>query len=301
MTTENLTAKRQELKALKDQLNHIWEEYKKAREEQLLQVTTLLVDYLESHQLEELTWDLPTSPYDHDEEQTILRAFNLHPDEHSVHNLYPVAGVKRSETGINLILYRDWRLTERLEYPLSTQNFIRDPQDSSVFVGINFCNHDFITALLKKALDKETLERQSDILSLTTKMSEWYQELMDLRKSFVSVLNSLFLDLLGEEGEVSWSEEEIATELKSSLTLINQCRYDRIYCEEYPIVGVHTYDGEAYLDIDDGWEGYELTFGPEISDELDEEYYLHYNDYLCLPDIYESLITAVEQALARNS
>lgn len=301
MTTENLTAKRQELKALKDQLNHIWEEYKKAREEQLLQVTTLLVDYLESHQLEELTWDLPTSPYDHDEEQTILRAFNLHPDEHSVHNLYPVAGVKRSETGINLILYRDWRLTERLEYPLSTQNFIRDPQDSSVFVGINFCNHDFITALLKKALDKETLERQSDILSLTTKMSEWYQELMDLRKSFVSVLNSLFLDLLGEEGEVSWSEEEIAPELKSSLTLINQCRYDRIYCEEYPIVGVHTYDGEAYLDIDDGWEGYELTFGPEISDELDEEYYLHYNDYLCLPDIYESLITAVEQALARNS
>lgn len=301
MTTENLTAKRQELKALKDQLNHIWEEYKKAREELLLQVTTLLVDYLESHQLEELTWDLPTSPYDHDEEQTILRAFNLHPDEHSVHNLYPVAGVKRSETGINLILYRDWRLTERLEYPLSTQNFIRDPQDSSVFVGINFCNHDFITALLKKALDKETLERQSDILSLTTKMSEWYQELMDLRKSFVSVLNSLFLDLLGEEGEVSWSEEEIAPELKSSLTLINQCRYDRIYCEEYPIVGVHTYDGEAYLDIDDGWEGYELTFGPEISDELDEEYYLHYNDYLCLPDIYESLITAVEQALARNS
>ncbi|WP_308555647.1 hypothetical protein [uncultured Porphyromonas sp.] len=301
MTTENLTAKRQELKALKDQLNHIWEEYKKAREELLLQVTTLLVDYLESHQLEELTWDLPTSPYDHDEEQTILRAFNLHPDEHSVHNLYPVAGVKRSETGINLILYRDWRLTERLEYPLSTQNFIRDPQDSSVFVGINFCNHDFITALLKKALDKETLERQSDILSLTTKMSEWYQELMDLRKSFVSVLNSLFLDLLGEEGEVSWSEEEIAPELKSSLTLINQCRYDWIYCEEYPIVGVHTYDGEAYLDIDDGWEGYELTFGPEISDELDEEYYLHYNDYLCLPDIYESLITAVEQALARNS
>ena len=299
--TTNLTAKRQELKALKDQLNHIWEEYKKAREELLLQVTTLLVDYLESHQLEELTWDLPTSPYDHDEEQTILRAFNLHPDEHSVHNLYPVAGVKRSETGINLILYRDWRLTERLEYPLSTQNFIRDPQDSSVFVGINFCNHDFITALLKKALDKETLERQSDILSLTTKMSEWYQELMDLRKSFVSVLNSLFLDLLGEEGEVSWSEEEIAPELKSSLTLINQCRYDWIYCEEYPIVGVHTYDGEAYLDIDDGWEGYELTFGPEISDELDEEYYLHYNDYLCLPDIYESLITAVEQALARNS
>ena len=301
MTTENLTAKRQELKALKDQLNHIWEEYKKVREELIPQVTTLLVDYLESHQLEELTWDLPTSPYDHDEEQTILRAFDLHPDEHSVHNLYPVAGVKRSETGINLILYRDWRLTERLEYPLSTQNFIRDPQDSSVFVGINFCNHDFITALLKKALDKETLERQSDILSLTTKMSEWYQELMDLRKSFVSVLNSLFLDLLGEEGEVSWSEEEIAPELKSSLTLINQCRYDWIYCEEYPIVGVHTYDGEAYLDIDDGWEGYELTFGPEISDELDEEYYLHYNDYLCLPDIYESLITAVEQALARNS
>lgn len=300
MTTENLTAKRQELKALKEQLNHIWEEYKKAREELLLQVTTLLVDYLESHQLEELTWDLPTSPYDHDEEQTILRAFNLHPDEHSVHNLYPVAGVKRSETGINLILYRDWRLTERLEYPLSTQNFIRDPQDSSVFVGINFCNHDFITALLKKALDKETLERQSDILSLTTKMSEWYQELMDLRKSFVSVLNSLFLDLLGEEGEVSWSEEEIAPELKSSLTLY-QDRYDWSYREEYPIVGVHTYDGEAYLDIDDGWEGYELTFGPEISDELDEEYYLHYNDYLCLPDIYESLITAVEQALARNS
>ena len=30
-------------------------------------------------------------------------------------------------------------------------------------------------------------------------------------------------------------------------------------------------------------------------------YYLHYNDYLCLPDIYESLITAVEQALARNA
>lgn len=301
MMTENLTAKRQELKALKDQLNHIWEEYKKVREELIPQVTTLLADYLESHQLEELTWDLPTSPYDHDEEQTILRAFDLHPDEHSVHNLYPVAGVKRSETGINLILYRDWRLTERLEYPLSTQNFIRDPQDSSVFVGINFCNHDFITALLKKALDKEALERQSDILSLTTKMSEWYQELLSLRKSFVSVLNSLFLDLLGEEGEVSWSEEEIAPEFKSSLTLINQCRYDWIYCEEYPIVGVHTYDGEAYLDIDDGWEGYELTFGPEISDELDEEYYLHYNDYLCLPDIYESLITAVEQALARNS
>ena len=301
MATESLAAKRQDLKALKDQLNHIWEEYKKVREELIPQVTTLLADYLESHQLEELTWDLPTSPHDHDEEQTILRAFDLHPDEHSVHNLYPVAGVKRSETGINLILYRDWRLTERLEYPLSTQNFIRDPQDSSVFVGINFCNHDFITALLKKALDKETLERQSDILSLTTKMSEWYQELMDLRKSFVSVLNSLFLDLLGEEGEVSWSEEEIAPELKSSLTLINQCRYDWIYCEAYPIVGVHTYDGEAYLDIDDGWEGYELTFGPEISDELDEEYYLHYNDYLCLPDIYESLITAVEQALARNS
>lgn len=301
MTTENLTAKRQDLKALKDQLNHIWEEYKKVREELIPQVTTLLADYLESHQLEELTWDLPTSPYDHDEEQTILRAFDLHPDEHSVHNLYPVAGVKRSETGVNLILYRDWRLTERFEYPLSTQNFIRDPQDSSVFVGINFCNHDFITALLKKALDKETLERQSDIFSLTTKMSEWYQELLNLRKSFVSVLNSLFLDLLGEEGEVSWSEEEIAPELKSSLTLINQCRYDWIYCEEYPIVGVHTYDGEAYLDIDDGWEGYELTFGPEISDELDEEYYLHYNDYLCLPDIYESLITAVEQALARNS
>ena len=301
MTTENLTAKRQDLKALKDQLNHIWEEYKKVREELIPQVTTLLADYLESHQLEELTWDLPTSPYDHDEEQTILRAFDLHPDEHSVHNLYPVAGVKRSETGINLILYRDWRLTERLEYPLSTQNFIRDPQDSSVFVGINFCNHDFITALLKKALDKETLERQSDIFSLTTKMSEWYQELLNLRKSFVSVLNSLFLDLLGEEGEVSWSEEEIAPELKSSLTLINQCRYDWIYCEEYPIVGVHTYDGEAYLDIDDGWEGYELTFGPEISDEPEEMYYLHYNDYLCLPDIYESLITAVEQALARNA
>ena len=87
MTTENLTAKRQELKTLKDQLNHIWEEYKKAREELLHQITTLLVDYLESHQLEELTWDLPTSPYDHDEEQTILRAFNLHPDEHSVHPL----------------------------------------------------------------------------------------------------------------------------------------------------------------------------------------------------------------------
>ena len=169
-----------------------------------------------------------------------------------------------------------------------------------IFFGINFCNHDFITALLKKALDKETLERQSDILSLTTKMSEWYQELMDLRKSFVSVLNSLFLNLLGEEGEVSWSEEEIAPELKSSLTLY-QDRYDWSYCEEYPIVGVHTYDGEAYLDIDDGWEGYELTFGPEISDEPEEMYYLHYNDYLCLPDIYESLITAVEQALARNS
>ena len=300
MTTENLTAKRQELKALKDQLNHIWEEYKKAREELIPQVTTLLADYLESHQLEELTWDLPTSPYDHDEEQTILRAFDLHPDGYSVHNLYPVAGVKRSETGVNLILCSNWRLTERFEYPLSTQNFIRDPQDSSVFVGINFCCHDFITALLKKALDKETLERQSDILSLTTKMSEWYQELMDLRKSFVSVLNSLFLELLGEEGEVSWSEEEIAPELKSSLTLY-QDRYDWSYREEYPIVGVHTYDGEAYLDIDDGWEGYELTFGPEISDELDEEYYLHYNDYLCLPDIYESLITAVEQALARNS
>ena len=300
MTTENLTAKRQELKALKDQLNHIWEEYKKAREELIPQVTTLLADYLESHQLEELTWDLPTSPYDHDEEQTILRAFDLHPDGYSVHNLYPVAGVKRSETGVNLILCRNWRLTERFEYPLSTQNFIRDPQDSSVFVGINFCNHDFITALLKKALDKETLERQSDILSLTTKMSEWYQELMDLRKSFVSVLNSLFLDLLGEEGEVSWSEEEIAPELKSSLTLY-QDRYDWSYREEYPIVGVHTYDGEAYLDIDDGWEGYELTFGPEISDEPEEMYYLHYNDYLCLPDIYESLITAVEQALARNA
>ena len=301
MTTENLTAKRQELKALKDQLNHIWEEYKKAREELIPQVTTLLADYLESHQLEELTWDLPTSPYDHDEEQTILRAFDLHPDEHSVHNLYPVAGVKRSETGVNLILYRDWRLTERFEYPLSTQNFIRDPQDSSVFVGINFCNHDFITALLKKALDKETLESLSDIFSLTTKMSEWYQELLNLRKSFVSVLNSLFLNLLGEEGEVSWSEEEIAPEFKSSLTLINQCRYDWIFCEEYPIVGVHTYDGEAYLDINDGWEGYALTFGPAISDEPYEEYYLHYNDDLCLPDIYKSLITAVEQALARNS
>lgn len=301
MTTENLTAKRQDLKALKDQLNHIWEEYKKVREELIPQVTTLLADYLESHQLEELTWDLPTFPYDHDEEQTILRAFDLHPDEHSVHNLYPVAGVKRSETGINLILYRDWRLTERFEYPLSTQNFIRDPQDSFIFFGINFCNHDFITALLKKALDKEPLESLSDIFSLTTKMSEWYQELLNLRKSFVSVLNSLFLDLLGEEGEISWSEEEIAPEFKSSLTLINQCRYDWIFCEEYPIVGVHMYDGEAYLDINDGWEGYELTFGPEISDELDEEYYLHYNDYLCLPDIYESLITAVEQALARNS
>ena len=301
MATESLAAKKQELKDLKDQLNHIWEEYKKVREELIPQVTTLLADYLESHQLEELTWDLPTSPYDHDKEQTILRAFDLHSDEHSVHNLYPVAGVKRSETGINLILYRDWDLTERLEYPFSTQNFIRDPQDSSVFVGINFCNRGFITALLKKALDKETLERQSDIFSLTTKMSEWYQELIDLRKSFVSLLNSLFLDLLGEEGEVSWSEEEIAPELKSSLTLINQCRYDWIYCEAYPIVGVHTYDGEAYLDIDDGWEGYALTFGPEISDELDEEYYLHYNDYLCLPDLYESLITAVEQALTRNS
>ncbi len=301
MATESLAAKKQELKDLKDQLNHIWEEYKKVREELIPQVTTLLADYLESHQLEELTWDLPTSPYEHDKEQTILRAFDLHSDEHSVHNLYPVAGVKLSETGINLILYRDWGLTERLEYPFSTQNFIRDPEDSFIFFGINFCNHDFITALLKKALDKETLERQSDIFSLTTKMSEWYQELIDLRKSFVSLLNSLFLDLLGEEGEVSWSEEEIAPELKSSLTLINQCRYDWIYCEAYPIVGVHTYDGEAYLDIDDGWEGYALTFGPEISDELDEEYYLHYNDYLCLPDLYESLITAVEQALARNS
>lgn len=298
MKTESLAAKRQELKALKEQLNHIWEEYKKAREELLPQVTTLLADYLESHQLEELTWDLPTSPYDHDNEQTILRAFDLHPDGYSVHNLYPVAGVKRSETGINLILYRDWRLTERLEYPLSTQNFIRDPEDSFIFFGINFCNHDFITALLKKALDKETLERQSDIFSLTTKMSEWYQELMNLRKSFVSVLNSLFLDLLGEEGEVSWSEEEIAPELKSSLILY-QDRYDWSYREEYPIVGLHTYDGEAYLDI--GWEGYALTFGPEISDEPEEMYYLHYNDYLCLPDIYESLITAVEQALARNS
>lgn len=300
MKTESLAAKRQELKALKEQLNHIWEEYKKAREELLPQVTTLLVDYLESHQLEELTWDLPTSPYDHDNEQTILSAFNLHPDGYSVHNLYPIAGVKRSETGVNLILYRDWRLTERLEYPLSTQNFIRDPEDSFIFFGINFCNHDFITALLKKALDKETLESLSDIFSLTTKMSEWYQELMDLRKSFVSVLNRLFLDLLGEEGEVSWSEEEIAPELKSSLTLY-QDRYDWSYREEYPIVGVHTYDGEAYLDIDDGWEGYELTFGPEISDEPEEMYYLHYNDYLCLPDIYESLITVVEQALARNS
>lgn len=301
MATESLAAKKQELKDLKDQLNHIWEEYKKVREELIPQVTTLLADYLESHQLEELTWDLPTSPYEHDKEQTILRAFDLHSDEHSVHNLYPVAGVKRSETGINLILYRDWGLTERLEYPFSTQNFIRDPEDSFIFFGINFCNHDFITALLKKALDKETLERQSEIFSLTTKMSEWYQELIDLRKSFVSLLNSLFLDLLGEEGEVSWSEEEIAPELKSSLTLINQCRYDWISCEAYPIVGVHTYDGEAYLDIDDGWEGYALTFGPEISDELDEEYYLHYNDYLCLPDLYESLITAVEQALTRNS
>ena len=300
MATESLAAKKQELKDLKDQLNHIWEEYKKVREELIPQVTTLLADYLESHQLEELTWDLPTSPYDHDKEQTILRAFDLHSDEHSVHNLYPVAGVKRSETGINLILYRDWDLTERLEYPFSTQNFIRDPEDSFIFFGINFCNHDFITALLKKALDKETLERQSDIFSLTTKMSEWYQELIDLRKSFVSLLNSLFLDLLGEEGEVSWSEEEIAPELKSSLTLY-QDRYDWSYREEYPIVGVHTYDGEAYLDIDDGWEGYALTFGPEISDELDEEYYLHYNDYLCLPDLYESLITAVEQALTRNS
>lgn len=265
------------------------------------QVTTLLVDYLESHQLEELTWDLPTSPYDHDKEQTILRAFNLFPDEHSVHNLYPVAGVKRSETGINLILYRDWRLTERLEYPLSTQNFIRDPEDSFIFFGINFCNHDFITALLKKALDKKTLESLSDIFSLTTKMSEWYQELLDLRKSFVSVLNSLFLDLLGEEGEVSWSEEEIAPELKSSLTLINQSRYDWISCEGYPIVGVYMSDGEAYLFINDGWEGYELTFGPEVNEEPEEMYYLHYDDYLCLPDIYESLITAVEQALARNS
>ncbi len=301
MATESLAAKKQELKDLKDQLNHIWEEYKKVREELIPQVTTLLADYLESHQLEELTWDLPTSPYDHDKEQTILRAFDLHSDEHSVHNLYPVAGVKRSETGINLILYRDWGLTERLEYPFSTQNFIRDPEDSFIFFGINFCNHDFITALLKKALDKETLERQSDIFSLTTKMSEWYQELIDLRKSFVSLLNSLFLDLLGEEGEVSWSEEEIAPELKSNLILINQCRYDWISCEGYPIVGIHTYDGEAYLDIDDGWEGHALTFGPEISDELDEEYYLHYNDYLCLPDLYESLIAIVEQALARNS
>lgn len=301
MATESLAAKKQELKDLKDQLNHIWEEYKKVREELIPQVTTLLADYLESHQLEELTWDLPTSPYDHDKEQTILRAFDLHSDEHSVHNLYPVAGVKRSETGINLILYRDWGLTERLEYPFSTQNFIRDPEDSFIFFGINFCNHDFITALLKKALDKETLERQSDIFSLTTKMSEWYQELIDLRKSFVSLLNSLFLDLLGEEGEVSWSEEEIAPELKSSLTLINQCRYDWISCEGYPIVGIHMYDGIAYIDINDGWEGYALTFGPEISDELDEEYYLHYNDYLCLPDLYESLIAIVEQALARNS
>lgn len=301
MDTESLAAKKQELKVLKDQLDHIWEEYKKAREELIPQVTTLLTDYLESHQLEELTWDLPTSPDDHDNEQTILRVFNILPDGYSTHNLYPVAGVKRSETGINLILCRHWRLTERFEHPLSTQNVIRDPEDSYIFVGINFCCHDFITALLKKTLDKEILERQSDIPSLTTKMSEWYQELLDLRKSFVSVLNSLFLDLLGEEGEISWSEEEIAPELKSSLTLINQERYGCGYYEEYPIVGVHTYDGEAYLDIDDGWEGYALTFGPEISDEPEEMYYLHYNDYLCLPDIYESLITAVEQALARNS
>ena len=301
MATESLAAKKQEVKEQKDQLDHVWEEYKKVREKLIPQVTTLLADYLESHQLEELTWDLPTFPFDHDEEQTILRAFNLLSDGYSVHNLYPIAGVKRSETGVNLILYRDWRLTERFEYALSTQNFIRDPQDSSVFVGINFCNHDFIVALLKKALDKETLERQSDIFSLTTKMSEWYQELMNLRKSFVSVLNSLFLDLLGEEGEVLWSEEEIAPELNSSLTLINQERCDCGYYGEYPIVGVHTYDGIAYIDIDDGWEGYALTFGPEISDEPDEEYYLHYNDYLCLPDLYESLITVVEQALARNS
>ena len=301
MATESLAAKKQEIKEQKDQLDHVWEEYKKAREELLSQVTTLLADYLESHQLEELTWDLPTSPFDHDEEQTILRAFNLLSDGYSVHNLYPVAGVKRSETGVNLILYRDWRLTERFEYPLSTQNFIRDLQDSSVFVGINFCNHDFIVALLKKALDKETLESLSDTFSLTTKMSEWYQDLLNLRKSFVSVLNSLFLDLLGEEGEISWSEEEIDPELKSSLTLINQERYDCGYYEEYPIVGVHTYDEIAYIDIDDGWEGYALTFGPEISDEPDEMYYLHYNDYLCLPDLYESLIAVVEQALASNS
>ena len=66
-------------------------------------------------------------------------------------------------------------------------------------------------------------------------------------------------------------------------------------------MGVHTYDGIAYIDIDDGWEGYALTFGPEISDEPDEMYYLHYNDYLCLPDLYESLIAVVEQALSRNS
>ena len=121
MDTESLAAKKQELKVLKEQLNHIWEEYKKAREELLPQVTKLLADYLESHQLEELTWDLPTSPYDHDKEQTILRAFNLLPDGYSTHNLYPVAGVKRSETGIYLTLYRDWRLTERFEHPLHSK------------------------------------------------------------------------------------------------------------------------------------------------------------------------------------
>ncbi|WP_304292010.1 hypothetical protein [Porphyromonas uenonis] len=54
------------------------------------------------------------------------------------------------------------------------------------------------------------------------------------------------------------------------------------------------------LDPHDSWEGYALTFGPEISNEPDEEYYLYYNNYLCLPDIYKSLIAIVKQVLARK-
>ena len=54
------------------------------------------------------------------------------------------------------------------------------------------------------------------------------------------------------------------------------------------------------FDPHDGWEGYALTFGAEISNEPDEEYYLYYNNYLCLLDIYESLIAIVKQVLARK-
>ena len=54
------------------------------------------------------------------------------------------------------------------------------------------------------------------------------------------------------------------------------------------------------FDPHNGWEGYALTFGPEISNEPDEEYYLYYNNYLCLSDIYESLIAIVKQVLARK-